>query len=76
MRAVSGPIMHFLIGSALVLASYGLSDLVRTYLHPQVWFDVFGTFTIIYLPHGVMLLLAWFYGWMAVPLVLPASLLL
>ncbi len=75
MRAVSGPIMHFLIGSALVLASYGLSDLVKDSIHPQFLFDLFGTFTIIYLPHGVMVLLAWVYGWMAVPIVLPATVL-
>lgn len=72
-RALSGLFLHFAIGSALVLASYGLSDLVRDYLHPQVLFDLFGAFTLIYLPHGVMLLLAWFYGWMAVPIMLPAS---
>lgn len=74
-RALSGVFLHFAIGSALVLGSYGLSDLVKTYLHPQALFDVFGAFTIIYLPHGVMLLLAWFYGWMALPIILPASLL-
>lgn len=74
-RALSGMALHFAIGSALVLASFGLSDLVKTYLHPQAVFDVFGAFTIIYLPHGVAVLLAWFYGWMAVPILLPASLL-
>ncbi len=70
-----GPLIHFLVGSVLVLAAYGLSDLARGYLHPKSLFDVFGAFTIIYLPHGVLVLLAWFYGWMSVPIVYPASLL-
>ncbi len=74
-RAVAGAVLHFLIGSALVIAAYGLSDLIRTYLHPRALFDVFGAFTLIYLPHGVLVLLAWFYGWLAVPVVLPATLL-
>lgn len=74
-RALSGMALHFAVGSALVLASFGLSDLVKTYLHPQALFAVFGSFTIVYLPHGVAVLLAWFYGWMAVPILLPATLL-
>lgn len=72
-RAFVGPILHFLIGSALIIAAFGLSDLIRNVIHPQALFDVFGAFTLIYLPHGVMVLLAWFYGWMVVPIVLPAS---
>ena len=72
-RATFGAILHFAVGSALVIAAYGLSDLLKVYLHPQFMFDTFGTFTIIYLPHGVMVLLAWVYGWLAVPIVLPAT---
>lgn len=74
-RALTGPLLHFLTGSALVLGAFGLSDLIRDHLHPQLMYDLFGTYTVIYLPHGVMLLLAWFYGWMAVPIILPASVL-
>lgn len=59
----------------MILAAFGLSDLIKAAIHSQAFFDIFGTFTIIYLPHGVMLLLAWVYGWMAVPIILPASLL-
>lgn len=72
-RALSGAAVHFLVGSVLILVAYGLSDLVKTFLHPQALFEVFGAFTIIYLPHGVLVLLAWFYGWLSVPIVLPAT---
>lgn len=75
LKAIAGPTLHLLVASALVIASYGLSDLLRDVLHPQFMFDVFGTFSILYLPHGVLVLLAWFYGWLSVPLVLPASIL-
>lgn len=74
-RAFSGAALHFFVGSVLVLAAYGLSDLIRSVVHPQAVFNVFGTFTIVYLPHGVLVLLAWVYGWVAVPIVLPASVL-
>lgn len=72
-RAVAGPVLHFVIGSALVIGAYGLSDLVRDIPHPRALFEIFGAFTLIYLPHGVMVLLAWFYGWLAVPIVMPAT---
>lgn len=69
------PIIHFGVGTFLVLAAYGLSDLLERIIHPQLWFDIFGTFQLVYLPHGVGVLLTWVYGWLAVPILLPAALL-
>ncbi|MBC2837139.1 hypothetical protein [Paragemmobacter straminiformis] len=69
------PALHFLVGSALVFGSYGLKDLIDGLIHPKVLIDFFGAISIVYLPHGVLVLLAWFYGWLAVPIVLPATVL-
>lgn len=74
-RALAGPILHFLVGSALVVGSYGLKEFVDGLIHPQLLVDYFGSISFVYLPHGVLVLLAWFYGWLSVPIVLPATLL-
>lgn len=65
--------IHFAVVSAIVLGAYGLTDLIEVFLHPQMLFDIFGSFHLVYLPHGALILLAWFYGWVAIPLVLPAT---
>lgn len=75
MERLKLPAVHLAIGTALVLMAYGLSQLLDRLVHPQMLFDIFGTFQLIYLPHGVQILLTWVYGWLAVPLILPASLL-
>lgn len=67
--------VHLAVGTALVLMSYGLSQFLHSVIHPQLLFDIFGSFQLIYLPHGVQILLTWVYGWMAVPVILPGALL-
>lgn len=67
--------IHLAAGSGLVLMAYGLSQFLHSIIHPQMLFDIFGSFQLIYLPHGVQILLTWVYGWIAVPLILPAALL-
>lgn len=74
-RVFAGPALHFLVGSALVIGSYGLKDLIDGVIHPKVLIDFFGAISLVYLPHGVLVLLAWFYGWLSVPIVLPATVL-
>lgn len=74
-RAFAVPAIHFVVGSALVIASYGLKDLVDGVIHPKLVVDFFGAISIVYLPHGILVLLAWFYGWLSVPIVLPATVL-
>lgn len=69
------PAIHFGVGTCLVFSAYGLSDLLERVIHPQLWFDIFGTFQLVYLPHGVAILLTWVYGWLAVLILLPATLL-
>lgn len=73
-QRLAQPAIHFGIGTALVLVAYGLSDLLHRFIHPQLLFDMFGTFKLIYLPHGVQILMTWVYGWYAVPILLPATL--
>ena len=58
-----------------MLGSYGLKDLIDGLIQPQVLIHYFGAISFVYLPHGVLVLLAWFYGWLSVPIVLPATLL-
>lgn len=74
-RAFAGPILHFAVGSALVVGSYGLKDVIDRVIHPQVLVEYFGSISFVYLPHGVLVLLAWVYGWLSLPIVLPATLL-
>jgi hypothetical protein len=69
------PVIHLAIGSAMILGAHGLADLLDRFIQPESVFDIFGTFKLIYLPHGVQILLTWVYGWMVVPIVLPAALL-
>ncbi|MES2843527.1 MAG: hypothetical protein V4804_08135 [Pseudomonadota bacterium] len=68
-------LQHISVGSGLVLMAYGLSEAIHPYIHPQALYQVFGTFKLVYLPLGVLVLLGWVYGWFAVPVALPASLL-
>lgn len=68
------PVTHLLLVSGLIglafLACHGLHllemDGVHAHDRPEVH--------MIFLPHGMYVLLAWVYGWMMVPLVLPALL--
>ena len=68
------PLWHLLVVSALVWLSFllceGLHWLDPSHWQPKVRPEVH----MIFLPHGMIVLLAWFYGWMVVPLVLPALL--
>lgn len=74
-QRIAQPFIHFAIGSALILGAYGLSDLLDRFIHPQMLFEIFGSFKLVYLPHGVQILMTWVYGWMVVPIILPAALL-
>lgn len=73
MERLKLPAMHLAIGTGLVLMSYGLSQFLYTLIHPQMLFKIFGSFQLIYLPHGIQILLTWVYGWLAVPLILPGA---
>lgn len=74
-QRIAQPLVHLAIGTAMMLGAYGLSDLLDRFIHPELIFEIFGSFKLIYLPHGVQILLTWIYGWMVVPVVLPAALL-
>lgn len=70
----TNPVMHLALVSALVLLAFlaceGLHILEPAHddlhLRPEVH--------MVFLPHGMFVLLAWVYGWAMVPLVLPSLL--
>lgn len=68
------PVRHLLLVSALVALSFLLCQALH-WLDPSHWQaktrpDVH----MVFLPHGMVVLLAWVYGWALVPLVLPSFL--
>lgn len=73
-NAVRFTAVHFSMVSALILLAFALGEGVqglREVVLPQVGSQLHAVF----LPFGVMVLLTWVYGWMAVPLMLPAAVL-
>lgn len=75
MRNTPGPLFHFLIASGLLLASFAMCEFFHlfdpTHRHPHPRPEVH----LLFVPHGMIVLLAWIYGWIMVPLLLPAMLL-
>ncbi len=66
--------LHFAIVSGLVLITFAFCEGVQGLRHvllPEMGSRLHAVF----LPFGAMVLLTWFYGWMAVPLILPAAVL-
>lgn len=66
--------VHFAVASVSVLLAFALCEIVqeaRQFVLPHGG----GTLHAIFLPFGAMVLLTWVYGWMAVPLMLPAAVL-
>lgn len=74
-RKLAQSAIHFAVGTALVLGAFGLSNLLSRLVALELRADVLQTFQLVYLPHGVNILLTWIYGWLAVPILLPASML-
>ena len=66
---------HFLVASAaLWLAFLGCEGLHRI---SYLWLDGMATHLhAVFLPFGALVLLGWVYGWLAVPLTLPAAMLI
>lgn len=67
-------LLHFMVAScAMVLAfvtCHGLHEI------NQIWLQqIAPRMHSVFLPFGVMILLGWVYGWLALPLILPAALL-
>lgn len=68
------PFRHLFIVSALVFLSFAVCELTH-WLDPAHWaIKTRPDVHMIFLPHGMLVLLAWFYGWAVVPLVLPSFL--
>ena len=67
LQAMPG-MVHFGVISAALLAAVGLCEAINVVARIERPHAVF-------LPHGVVLVIAWMYGWMAVPLLFPAALL-
>lgn len=69
------PLWHLLVVSALVWLSFliceGLHWIDGSHWQPKSRPEVH----LVFVPHGMIVLLAWIYGWMVVPLVLPSLLL-
>lgn len=65
---------HFAVASVSILLAFALCEMVqeaRQFVLPHVG----GSFHAVSLPFGAMVILTWIYGWMAVPLMLPAAVL-
>jgi hypothetical protein len=66
--------LHFFMVSALILLAFALCEGVQT-LREVVLPNLSSRVHAVFLPFGAMVLLTWVYGWMAVPLMLPAAVL-
>lgn len=66
--------VHFSVVSGLILLTFALSEGVQS-LQAVVMPQVASQLHAVFLPFGAMVLLTWIYGWMAVPLMLPAAVL-
>ena len=69
-----GPLWHLAVVSLLVGLSFALCELFHL-TDPHHWnAKVRPEVHLVFLPHGMLVLLAWIYGWSMVPLVLPSFL--
>lgn len=68
------PLFHFLLASGLLVLSFAVCEVLH--LLDPMHLDVHGRpeVHLVFVPYGMMVLLAWIYGWMVVPLVLPVML--
>lgn len=64
--------LHFMLVSGLILLAFALCEGVQG-LREVVLPDLTSRLHAVFLPFGAMVLLTWVYGWMAVPLMLPAA---
>lgn len=65
---------HFAMASALILLAFALSEGMQG-LREVILPHPVSRIRVIFLPFGAIVLLTWIYGWAAMPLALPASLL-
>lgn len=68
------PVRHLVVVSLLVIAAFGLCEVLHWLDPTQGPGATRPEVHRLFLPHGVIVLLGWFYGWAMVPLVLPALL--
>ncbi len=66
--------VHFSLVSALILLAFALGEGVQG-LREVVLPHVTSQLHAVFVPFGAMVLLTWVYGWMALPLMLPAAVL-
>lgn len=72
--APRNPLFHLAIVSLLVGLSFVLCEVVHVVTGEDLREAVRPEVHMIFMPHGMLVLLAWVYGWMMVPLVLPSFL--
>jgi hypothetical protein len=63
---------HFVVASVVLITAFLLCDVLRD-LQAILMPDVTTRLHAVFLPFGAMVLLTWIYGWLAVPLMLPST---
>lgn len=61
------------VAAALMALSYVLAYYLNGLVEGGVLAVLFGSYQMIFLPHGMKLILTWMYGWLAVVIMLPVS---
>lgn len=74
-RGTAQPMLHFAIASVLVVLAFAVCEVLHWLGEGQAFVRLRPEVHPVFLPHGVVVLLAWVYGWAMVPLALPAFLL-